>query len=429
MNEKLQAGLYKFNITPSVNGPIVGGFTVPTAQDIIDEFYANALVIDDGSTEVAVVSVDIIGIPYKVYKDIADKIESTCDIPAENVIISATHNHTSVRLKEDGNDVYTEYLIEAVVSAVYLAKKRKQPVRIGVGRSENRNYVFNRRLKKPDGSIVMNWIDRDYLQDCIDDGAVDPELIVVKIENEDKQPIGFIVNYANHNNSVGNLRRSADISGYIGELLRRIYGEDVVTVFLLGACGNTNWVNYRDYTQKNDPKLYQRIATGITGTALEIIAEMDYPEIDRIEINSRLLKIAERAYNDYDDKIDNTFGEIKDGDIPAGFKFFKEAKEKNKDKPLGLYDVDIHVLKLGKDIVIASNPCELFTEFGLDIKSQSPFKYTMVTELTNGTIGYVPTLKAYEEGGYEVRKPANRVEKNAGEKIVKNTVELLKELY
>ena len=34
MNEKLQAGLYKSNITPSVNGPIVGGFTVPTAQDI-----------------------------------------------------------------------------------------------------------------------------------------------------------------------------------------------------------------------------------------------------------------------------------------------------------------------------------------------------------------------------------------------------------
>ena len=48
---------------------------------------------------------------------------------------------------------------------------------------------------------------------------------------------------------------------------------------------------------------------------------MDYPEIDRIEINSRLLKIAERAYNDYDDKIDNTFGEIKDGDIPAGLSF------------------------------------------------------------------------------------------------------------
>ena len=48
------------------------------------------LLIDDGSTEAAVVSVDIIGIPYKVYKDIADKIESTRDIPAENVIISAT---------------------------------------------------------------------------------------------------------------------------------------------------------------------------------------------------------------------------------------------------------------------------------------------------------------------------------------------------
>jgi hypothetical protein len=52
----------------------------------------------------------------------------------------------------------------------------------------------------------------------------------------------------------------------------------------------------------------------------------------------------------------------------------------------------------------------------------------MVAELTNGSYGYVPTQYAYEEGGYEVRKPASRMEKDAGYRIVECSLELLKEL-
>jgi hypothetical protein len=179
MKNNLQAGLYKKCITPHINGPVAGGFNVPLAKEILDDLYVNALVIDDGKTEVAIVSVDIIGIPFKITKTITEGVNKLCNIPSENIIISATHNHTSTSMSVEGNDSYTEYVKEAIISAIYMAQKRKQPIKIGVGKDINDKYVFNRRLKRPDGSIVMNWINRDLLQDCDGSGIVDPELIDV----------------------------------------------------------------------------------------------------------------------------------------------------------------------------------------------------------------------------------------------------------
>lgn len=47
-------------------------------------------------------------------------------------------------------------------------------------------------------------------------------------------------------------------------------------------------------------------------------------------------------------------------------------------------------------------PGEIFDELGKAIKVASPYPYTIIAELTNGSIGYVPDLKAYPEGAYEV---------------------------
>ena len=64
-------------------------------------------------------------------------------------------------------------------------------------------------------------------------------------------------------------------------------------------------------------------------------------------------------------------------------------------------DAEIQVIALGDQCAIVSFPGEIFTELGMYIKSRSPYKYTMVVELTNGSIGYIPDRKAYIEGNYE----------------------------
>ena len=65
-------------------------------------------------------------------------------------------------------------------------------------------------------------------------------------------------------------------------------------------------------------------------------------------------------------------------------------------------------------------------EFGLTIKAASPFKRTLVIALANDRPCYVPTLKAFKEGSYEVTN--SRLKAGSGEKLVETAVAMLKEL-
>jgi len=66
-------------------------------------------------------------------------------------------------------------------------------------------------------------------------------------------------------------------------------------------------------------------------------------------------------------------------------------------------------------------------ELGLDIKKRSPFKRTIIVELANGAIGYIPTKRAFAEGNYE---PINaRCAPGSGEIVADAAVGLLNELH
>jgi hypothetical protein len=62
----------------------------------------------------------------------------------------------------------------------------------------------------------------------------------------------------------------------------------------------------------------------------------------------------------------------------------------------------------------------------LSIKKQSPFKRTIVISITNDRPSYVPTLKAFKEGSYEITNA--RVKPGAGEAMVEAAVKMLQEL-
>jgi hypothetical protein len=55
------------------------------------------------------------------------------------------------------------------------------------------------------------------------------------------------------------------------------------------------------------------------------------------------------------------------------------------------------------DTVIWSAPVEMFCEIAMDVRDRSPFSHTFYFGYTNGWFGYLPTAKAFEEGGYEPR--------------------------
>lgn len=78
------------------------------------------------------------------------------------------------------------------------------------------------------------------------------------------------------------------------------------------------------------------------------------------------------------------------------------------------------------DIALVGVSGELFTELGLSIHEKSPFAHTLVVTHANDVVGYIPSAKGYEDGGYQ---PFNTiVGRGSGEIVVAAAERLLKSL-
>jgi hypothetical protein len=84
---------------------------------------------------------------------------------------------------------------------------------------------------------------------------------------------------------------------------------------------------------------------------------------------------------------------------------------------------EIQVLTAGP-VAFVAIPGEYFVELGMRIQKESPFPYTFIVELANDDLGYIPTRRGFEEGGYE---PTSTVlAPGSGEAIADKAIELLK---
>ena len=91
------------------------------------------------------------------------------------------------------------------------------------------------------------------------------------------------------------------------------------------------------------------------------------------------------------------------------------------------YRMELHVLRLG-DIAIATNPFELFTEFGIQMKARSRALQTFVIQLA-GPGSYLPTARAVKGGGYSAIVESNLVGPEGGQVLTDRTVELINSLW
>ena len=161
---------------------------------------------------------------------------------------------------------------------------------------------------------------------------------------------------------------------------------------------------------------------------LHIEIESETPsELDELNSLDGTLEEAEALLDEIDDETDP---EEVEKTWKEEVEHFRKAFEEAVDNKKETYRLEINVITLGKDIAIVTDPCELFTEIGLDIKEQSPFRLTYVVEQTNGAYGYVPTEKAFLQGGYETFYGEHSfLERTAGTKIFNTSLELLKESH
>lgn len=437
---ELRAGAAAVEITPVVGTPMAGYYTARAMDGVHDVLYAKALVVEQDGHRAALVVCDLISMPRGVTEEARKLIEQNDPgLPAERVMVSATHSHTGPVLPsgssrdpaDDGNGAdkarqYVATLPERIADAVRQATGKLAPAKASVGHGYEDRLSFNRRFFMKDGTVGWNpgKLNPNIVAPA---GPIDPDVPVVYFESHDGKPIATYVNFAMHLDTTGGLRASADYPFTLAKLLGQLKGPDMLTLFATGCCGDINHIDVKSKTPQQGYDEAARIGTILAGEVLKTYARLKPVATSSPQGKSELVKLdlpeikpgeVEQAR-----KVATTFGKNKPTFLEQvqAYKVLDVARREG--KPL---EAEVQIITLGDDLAFVALPGEIFVELGLAVKQQSPYPNTIIAELANGSVGYVPTFKAYAQGNYEV--VSARCAAGSGEKLAETAVRLLKEL-
>ncbi|HEY0981246.1 MULTISPECIES: neutral/alkaline non-lysosomal ceramidase N-terminal domain-containing protein [unclassified Schlesneria] len=457
--EALRVGIAEVDITPPVGFPMAGYYHERLAEGVIDPLKAKAIVFRDGDTSAALVVCDLIGIATDLVKEIRKRASTETGIPVSNIVITATHSHTApdymkelyLKLgKENQAPMRAEFiekLIAGPADAIRKAHATAKPALLEAGSATQLIPVsFNRRSVMRDGS-VKTWQSHDNPDVVRAAGPIDPRIELLAVRDETGVARGILSNFALHLDTVGGMRWSADYPYFIDQALKKSLGNEVVSIFGTGCCGDINHVNPNSKERNKADYIGTSIAESIERdlgklkplAKTKLVAKSEVVQLPLQEATEDEVKwaieILQKAYRketvDFFDHVTahkkimldqfrhrepyaNAIDHITWG-LSHSLKGIGET-----------IPAEVNVITLGQDVAIVCLPGEVFVELGMAIKQGSPFKTTLVIELSNcvETI-YIPNRPAYAGGSYEVTNSATKP--GSGEMLVETALRLLRE--
>jgi len=98
-------------------------------------------------------------------------------------------------------------------------------------------------------------------------------------------------------------------------------------------------------------------------------------------------------------------------------------------KTVSTLPVEVHVIRIG-DLAIATNPFELYLDYGMQIKARSKAVQTFLVELASpGGGGYLPTQRSVQGGAYGAIPQSTLIGPEGGRVLVNRTLELIESLW
>ncbi|MEO8269523.1 MAG: neutral/alkaline non-lysosomal ceramidase N-terminal domain-containing protein [Aureliella sp.] len=439
-SDKLSIGTAAVDITPRLGTPMAGYYSPRGADGVHDPLMAKAMVLDDGTTRVALVSLDLIKTTAKFVNEARQRIASESGIPAEAVMIAATHSHTGpvIASGSDREDdfggqspevvEYTARLPESIALAVADAVANLQPVKVSGVTGHCEGIAFNRRFHMHDGSVGWNpgKLNPKIVRAA---GPVDediPSLLFTDLAGERK---AALVNYSIHLDTTGGTQISADMPGALTSLLADSITPDFFTLYFTACCGDVNHIDVSRGGRQQGSVEATRIGTILAASTLQAFEQSQPIHSMKLAYESRQVMlpsypVTEEQIVDARTLLDKqrTGGNASFREIVAAYRALDV--DRNGHQP---WEVEVQVITLGDQAAIVSLPGEIFVELGTTIRRGSPYPLTAVAELANGCVGYVPNRVAYPQGEYEVISA--RVAEGSGELLVDTALDMLRSMY
>lgn len=430
---QLRVGTAASDITPSIGVSIPGFFNDRTATDIHDPIQAKAIVFEAGDQVAALVVCDVICLIEQDTRRAKQRAEELTGIPAENMMICATHTHygpaTITIFNTERDEAYCDWMVEKIADAIRLAQLRLRPALLGHNSGSVPEEVHNRRWHMKDGRVVMNpgYLNPDRVRPA---GPTDPEVGLLAFMTGEGEPAGAVLNYALH--YVGgpySTTISADYFAFATAALARMWGRNFLAILANGCCGDINNCDFDKPAPDYPHPFYQaqRVGNVVAAEAFKVWNQIrDWSADVPIAVANAFPLFRRRQVTDEQRA---QMEQLLAGPPQPDNRDWVYALERKRveEKPLE-WPVQIQAMRIG-DVGIVGLPGEVFVEVGLEIKRRSPFPRTLVIELANDWVGYIPTARAFREGSYETELGTNSMAApHTAEQWTETGVKLLNEL-
>ena len=450
-NPVFRAGAAAVDVTPQqfpLNMP--GGFSANLAESAHDPLHARALVLEDGTTTLAMVVVDNLGVSPELIVEAKQLASQKTGIPVGKMLVSSTHTHSgppSHGGKEGSPEAaYRQRLLDGIVASIVKAHETLRPAAAGAASHPLPEEVFNRRWYLKPGKMTPNPFGKmDEVRmnpgtnpEVIDRpaGPTDPDFLVLSIQNEKRQQIALYASYALH--YVGATPRGEISADYFGEFARllpsRLRGDGtMVSMLANGASGDINNI---PFTVTRPPRetfeqvriVAQKAADAAWFAHRKIETHDRAPKLGMIE---RQVELRYRRPSEEDivaaRKVLDTKVKEEVEALPRLAQHYAARVLAAAERSEETLTVPVQAIRVG-DLAICGLPFEVLVEIGLELREKSPFGETMVIGLANGRHGYLPNPKQHALGGYETWLGTNTVEVDSSEILTKHLLEMLAEL-
>lgn len=442
----MKVAFYEREITPPLGCSIPGYFNERLGSDVKDRLYAKSMVIEQGGETFGIVSVEGCGITTALHNAVADRVTAFTGMKKENLMVSYVHTHTGIprmsvppksEIAQDAEKGYFDVVTRLIADCVTLAYKRLNESDVFYACGEVYGISFCRDYYMKNGTPQTNP-PRGSSEIEGPLSEIDPSLPVLFVRDKNGTPKGALINFGCHSDCVSGTEYTGDFSAIMAKELKKQYGEEFVTVFIMGPAGN---VNHFDVTRESDPAdHYIMMGKTLAGEAIKVIAQAKPVEGDVLSVSAKWMDIpcreiaAEAIANA--EHIVATIKPVAGAKIDASsssdqsqYQLAMAKSLLNATKGPKSYEVLVQAVRIG-DAVLYSMPGEPYLQYGLELKVKSPTEKCFITTYTNRTVGYIPTVDVLEyDTIYSARVGANNLCRDAGHILVNTLAEMAKSIF
>jgi len=453
---ELLIGAATTSITPDQPIALDGQFGTRISRGVENPITATAVAIEarqDGRCvdQAVLVSCDLVAIRPPLLAAVRQRLaEKLSEVEPRKVIFTATHTHTSGVTEEGKYELpkegvmqpsqYVTFLVDRLEELIGNAWKQRRPggVSWGLGHAV---VGYNRRAVYANGSAAMygktDTPDFRGIEGYEDHGL---ELLFFWNQAQPQTPLAVGVNVACPSQEVES--RSMINADFWHDVREQLHAGPAKDIFVLGWPGAAGDLSphrmYRKGAEERMLKLRgltytQEIARRITGEVNEVCELVRSDIRTDVAFGHKVEDLALPVRKVTEKEVAEAQKEIealkKKGDKSNRGAWFQRTinRYRTQDKE-PTFTAEVHVLRIG-DVAIATNPFELFQDYGTQIKARSKAVQTFVIQLTPGAGGYLPTQRAVEGGGYSAVVQSNKVGPEGGQVLVDRTVELINVMF